>query len=438
LRLALLLKSFIGYFDALGKSSEAVAVYGMSELRERAMRQGLGQSVAETGELREKLLGLLSSDDVADLVNPEILEMLNENDPVLAVRNAQEVYEAIALFGKFTTENQKIFLRPGIFDFKAVAKKLGRIGSFYAGYEPIDRDALRGWLDQCADGDSRESYWDVVAKKSIGSTTCGEEFSRIVLDYREKLLANEAGFPSRINEPVGSVIPMLISTSIIHGSRHVSEIKEQQARYLKNLSAQISPGLANLRFGYWGNSQSVAALDANAPGYGDLRTKKRLNLGTTSWEKILSLSPAEPGLAKIQVINEELASAGGWSDLSPTQVLDMLGCERVIYVTRRGEETPFASGIASLLGVSNEEIRDLYSLDNPESSFSVSLRRASGVWCTDWNRFKDTEFLPMALESYRADFLTADESFSRNVLKPYGGLVQSGEIKGCSDMTAHR
>ena len=432
LRLSLMLKSVIGYFDVNSNSSEAMVVYGMRPLLVRAKALGIVGAIAETGELRDKLIHLLSASDVEEVVNKEIFDTLKVNDPVLAVRNAKEVYSAIADFGQFSTENQTIFMRPGIFDFKAVSRKFGRVGSFYAGYEPVDRAAFAEWLDTCAVAESRGEFWELVTKRKFGDSTCGEEFSRIVVDFRDKLIGHESEFPSRIKEQVGSVIPMLISTSIIYGESNVADVKIQQGNYLVNKPSEIKPGLSGIKFGYWGDARSLAALEANEQGYSDLRTKKRFSLGTATWEQVLSLSPAEPGLARIQIINEELASAGGWSDLSPTTVLKMLGCENTIYVTRRGDETPFADGIAKLLGIRDFEREKLYSLDNPKSSFSESLKNSSGIWCTDWNRFTDMQTAEMARHSYSAPLVTRSEFFTSNVLASYDGIVRETDFRGCS------
>ena len=69
------------------------------------------------------------------------------------------------------------------------------------------------------------------------------------------------------------------------------------------------------------------------------------------------------------------------------QVLKAAGCENVIYVTRRGGESPFAQGVARRLLRSEETLRALYDLDDPLSSMRQALVKADAVLCTDWNRF---------------------------------------------------
>ena len=53
-------------------------------------------------------------------------------------------------------------------------------------------------------------------------------------------------------------------------------------------------------------------------------------------------------------------SAGGWSDLAPTLVLKNMGCERVVYVTREGDESGFATKIAKNLGMDEAAWKALY------------------------------------------------------------------------------
>ncbi len=72
-------------------------------------------------------------------------------------------------------------------------------------------------------------------------------------------------------------------------------------------------------------------------------------------------------------------SAGGWSDLHPTLVLANLGCEKIVYVTRTGDESGFAIGVAKLLGMNAADQDALYNLDE-DSAYSLSLAESSATW----------------------------------------------------------
>ncbi|MBC7371421.1 MAG: hypothetical protein H7326_07650 [Bdellovibrionaceae bacterium] len=93
----------------------------------------------------------------------------------------------------------------------------------------------------------------------------------------------------------------------------------------------------------------------------DAKSQKFLSLGESTWAKVLSLSPAEPGLSSSLAISRTMRSAGGWSDLHPTLVLKAAGCENIIYVARKGDESPFAQ--------------------------NVFRRLTTAMKCTNWNDF---------------------------------------------------
>jgi hypothetical protein len=99
------------------------------------------------------------------------------------------------------------------------------------------------------------------------------------------------------------------------------------------------------------------------------------------------------------------ASAGGWSDLHPSLVLRNMGCDQVIYVTRRGQESGFAQGVAGLLGMTDEQKTALYDL-GADSSCALSIAESSAVWCTDWNRFSGTQLAEIFEDAYNAPLET--------------------------------
>ncbi|NJM10385.1 MAG: hypothetical protein HC883_05910 [Bdellovibrionaceae bacterium] len=161
------------------------------------------------------------------------------------------------------------------------------------------------------------------------------------------------------------------------------------------------------------------------------KSRRFLPLGMASWREVLGLSPAEPGLASMQpfmVGQTEYISAGGWSDLHPIMVLKAAGCKRVVYVTRRGGESPFAQGVARRLlsqrgnqWLASPLLSKLYDLRNPMSSLRQSLNMADAVLCTDWNRFDVKNGLKdLIKDSYRASpyYIRNREAFTGVTLVP--------------------
>ena len=113
------------------------------------------------------------------------------------------------------------------------------------------------------------------------------------------------------------------------------------------------------------------------------------------------------------------------------QALKNIGCAKVVYVTRRGEDSKFARGVAKLLGMPDDADKQLYDLDDPQSSFSRALSAADAVWCTDWDRFKDEEITAMADESYAAVLETKDAYFAQGA-SAYAHRSERTNFRGCS------
>jgi hypothetical protein len=427
-RIALLLKSMQGYAFALGESPEALAVQHLAPLAQRIREAGI-VALLETDifEARDALLVLLESEDLRALINGEILDLLTESaDPTFHI---VDIVNELESFGSFAADDPAILVRPGVLDFEAFAEMIGRIGSFYAGRGPMDEAATQAFFSECA-GPGRGLIWHELAELPATGGTCGEVFHSLVTDWREGWLADGANYPSRIDDPIGESLPALVSTSVLQGDA-VEILEQARADYVAAEPYSLDGiDFADIRFGYWGAAADLERVGSNPRGYDDLKTAKMLALGETTWRTALSLSPAEPGLARALEIDEERVSAGGWSDLHPVLVLKNLGCDEVIYVTRRGSESRFAQGVASLLGMQDADRAQLYDLE-ASSSFVRSLEEADAVYCTDWDNMPALDLVEMyehaynaPLESSRAFFTAGDD--------PYAGVVASTDYPGCT------
>jgi hypothetical protein len=124
-------------------------------------------------------------------------------------------------------------------------------------------------------------------------------------------------------------------------------------------------------------------------------------------------------------------SFGGWSDLAPTLVLENLGCEKVVYVTREGEESNFAVGIAKLLGMDATGETALYDLDNKDSAFSRSLSESNASWCTNWNAQSATDLPGITADSYSAPMESSDKFFTSGDTA-YPRVSSAIHKRGCS------
>lgn len=423
-RLALLLKSFPGYIDALGDSDEALAFGVVSEIAARVQGEGVaGLLDSDPPAGVEALRTLLTSEDLRDLVNPELLELLESSaDPVW---HARDLVQSLAGGLSFSVDDPIVFVRPGVVSFPALADKLGRIGTFYAAWEPVDTAAMRGWLDACAP-DSVGLTWAEARALPMGETTCGAAFVDLVTRFRADWASSE--YPSRVDESVGSHLHALVTTSVLTGNA-VEAFTEARDTYRSGVAPQMPVSFDDVSFGYWGHADDLARLTDNSLGFDDPQTKRRLSLGTTTWRQALSLSPAEPGLSRAVEIDDAHVSAGGWSDLFPVRALQTIGCDEVVYVTRRvPTDDGFAVDVATLLGMDQAERAALYSFDEPASAVNVAVEDAGAVWCTDWDRPELTDVDGIFADGYSAPMEIHTEFFDRD----YENGSERIDIRGCT------
>lgn len=127
-------------------------------------------------------------------------------------------------------------------------------------------------------------------------------------------------------------------------------------------------------------------------------------------------------------------SAGGWPDLQPTLVLKNLGCEQVIYVTRRGDDSALAQQVAGFLGASKKQVGAYFSLDQaagqPMSAALKSTSEADGVWCTNWNAFSTGQVQQVLDDTYAAPFERS--AALKAPLHAYAGSTPKADRRGCT------
>ncbi len=426
-RAALLLKSFPGYLQHLTTTEEAAALGQLAPFIARVQSEGIEALLEEDAEAGvAALLNVLEQDDLQDLINPEVIGLLqNSPNPEM---HAKDILEGIQKLGAFSADTDRIFIRPGILNFQAVADKFGRVADFYSGHGPADMASMEGFMDSCATPGLGKGWFEVAAMPA-GESTCGQVFDSMLGEYRAALAADAGSFRSRIDEPVGGNMRALISTSVLSGQTAES-FKQARADYNQAKPYTFTPTFDEVSFGYWGQSADLDTVARNESGYDDLKTAKFTNLGETTWRTALSYSPAEPGLARGLELPDGRISTGGWSDLHPVLALRNLGCEQVIYVTRTGDESGFATGVAQLLGMSAEESIGLYDLDS-DSAFSLSLYEADATWCTDWNAQSGTDLVGISADGYNAPMESTSEFFTEST-SSYPNLSAATRLRGCT------
>ncbi len=411
-RAALLLKSLQGYVVVLAGTPEAAAIGQLIPVAQQAAAQDIA-ALAETDPQAayDALQELLSSEDIRGLINPELLGLLQSSpNPQYHV---QDVANALSGLASFEATDPRILVRPGLIDFAGLAEKVGRIGSFYAGYGNYDAEGFEAFMQGCATP-GRGMSWAEVAALPVGDSgaTCGDAFGALATAWRDDFLNNEAGYRSRIDDQIGGELPALISTSVITGASVQRWAGARDAYFAAEEEIELNVDFNDVKFGYFGDQDLLDTAARNSAGFDDVKTEKFHAIGPATWRTALSYSPAEPGLARALELEDGTVSAGGWSDLHPTLVLRNMGCDNVVYVTRTDVDLGgFADGVAMLLGMDETTRAKLYDLDE-DSAIAASVAEADAVWCTNWNDIPATDIAAVSDDSYNAVMITEDPSFT--------------------------
>jgi hypothetical protein len=438
-RVALMLKSILGYGEVVATSDEATVVRNAVEFAIRIKAEAEAQgalavvSPSNAVELAGKLKSVLSIPEIRALVNPELLTMLT-NVTNLAF-NVAEVQTAIKTLGAFSVDENRLFFRRGALNWEALATLMGRVGDFYAGYAPARARDLGVWLDECS-AKTAGMGWEEASKVRAATGTCGEAFGKAVVGYRAAARASNAT-PKRLSERVGGTLHALISTSVLEGDAarqfEAAKLEYQAGKYPTGRIASFSPAFEDVKFGYWGQAADLAKLMQNPKAFGDEKTNKRTSLGSeATWAQVLRTSPAEPGLSALVALPDGRISAGGWSDLAPVLALKNIGCTRVVYVQRKGDESIFAAKIAKQLGMGEGAWNKLYNLSDDASGYAQSVKAADAVWCTNWNAFEAKQQYELARDAYGAPFEIRGLSARKPRREYSGATTDSLGVVGCS------
>lgn len=433
LRTSFLLRSIGAYLEMVGTTEEGVAMNGLWELSRSpdpllAIKQALAKST----------LGAVANAKEAE-------RMLQ--DPV----HTEDLVSQIRSFGKWDASTPKIFFQPGMIDFSQLARKIGRVGDLYAGRGSFyDEAGMGNLLRQCSDP-SQGKVWEEAKNIKLvrldgTESQCGAEFLRIAKEYRVKYIALESNLPflSRVDEPIGAHVPVIVSTSVTIDPEFIAGWKKSLENYWANRPLDFKPDFSKIKMGYWGSRDDLAAIAENRQGFSDEKTRRFENLlmgrPGASWHEVLRTSPAEPGLAAAQLITDGALSFGGWSDLQPVLVLRNLGCKEVIFLTHRSTaDSPFSASVATQLGIDPDTKRKLFEYSDADglvSSARLSYQQASGKWCTNWDALPSLPAPPLAKDAYEAP-LVAHSDFFRGYHVPgvplYNKISSSSpELPGCS------
>lgn len=435
LKQALLVKSFQGYLEALSLSQDGkslMALLGQKKEIEELVQKAVQLEdalkdpdfIVRARKVLNEIEALSFSEDFRNLLNPELvryvqgtLSLANSRDQIqqkMVRFRSQQISIAIKKFGSFDALNDEtLFARPGVLDFKALTNEIGKMGDFYANLSTQANSVSRSksqfdqFLISCAPSSLGKTWSQLSSEKPL----CQKMLVGMVLEH----LLQKNYQASRLEEKVGKNISAMISTSVIQGPS-VQAFEDYFKAYHAN-SEETYPGFKvqstdDLRFGYWGPQNTLSqvqdGLMRDRTFQRDQKSQMFVSLGEATWRTVLALSPAEPGLARVTAISRQQLSAGGWSDLHPVPVLKMAGCDDVIYFTRKGGESAFAQAMYKRLADASEaELDALYGQNNTQSSMLLSQSYASEIKCTNWNSFNvKTQLNALVEEAYLAPLIT--------------------------------
>jgi hypothetical protein len=359
---------------------------------------------------------------------------------------------SLAVLGDFNAKDDPALLfRDGLVNFEALGVLFGKMANFYALREskPELIAEFAEHLNRCAPRAVGKS-WRAFSSEE---PECVTAYRNLRKTYAKKFRPKHPRIEDRLGD---GPVPTLNSTAVVSG-KAADQLRSLKRAYLKvpdpNTIETLGIRESDIRFGYWGNSADLRSIqrlfaDENH-AYAQIDKSKRFrSLGNTTWRTALSLSPAEPGLSSFLEMDNGDLSLGGWSDLHPNVVLKASGCEKVIYLTRKGGDTLFGQGVAkrifgfddiswdrldrkdprvqlanrqgNILDVDTNEKRAtlhsrMFNLANPKSSYAYSLTQADVVFCTDWDRFdlinEPRDFNRMIEDGYTAPIYRANSSW---------------------------
>ncbi len=420
-RMSLMLKSFIGLSEA-GLFEDAATI---SALLQGISDQQILERMQGPNPLDgvDALIRLLR--DLGPLINPEVIALLATSpDPVF---HATDIIEGLQQGVQFIVDDPRVFLRTSVLDFNEVADLFGLYGSFYAGYGPINQDLFDRWLRRCARAGLGLTWEEVAELPGPRGRTCGETLVFLFNEYRERV-AQEGG-RSRINDDVGAYLPVFGVTGVITG-RSIGIWQEARNAWLAATPIPFEPDFDDIGVGYWGQARELRVMDRRLRRrFNDLGSMQFVPIGEATWREVLAASPAEPGFSPAIPLPAGVLSVGGWADPLRILPLEALGARRTIAVNRRDGIGGFTADVTRLLNATDAELDALYSTTDPLSTFSISLERATGVWCTDWDGQMGVPNL-LFNDAYNSPLITGDRRF----LRPRFGYQNVGpnfSIDGC-------
>jgi len=390
------------------------------------LQSGEQQAVADFISILESTQG-----NVATLVNRDVIELLlTSPDPLFhaddIIANSQ---------GDFSVSDPLVFVRPYLLDISGAAALLDLVASFYAGFEPLDTERMERLLEDCAKP-SLGVQWNstIMDYPTRSKSTCGNELASLFDDFVESRRGSDS-FPSRLDDDLGGTLRTMITTSVLQGNG--VDIWKQAVDDYENIQFPVRFPIdfdSDVRFGYFGDKRSLRRASKRLQRrFSDAKSSRFISLGPTTWREVMIRSPAEPTLSRGVPIGEDFISLGGWTDPVPSQILDAIGCNRIVLVNRPDGTGTFPVEIATQLGATEEFLQELYQVTASDSSWTTALREADASICSDWDAPAGDDANALSQAGYDAPLLSQNECIVSNteaVNLPIGGCTPLEDVEG--------
>ncbi len=355
-------------------------------------------------QAQQQLAAVSTLEEQAAVVQKSIQGLMA--NPETAVR-LDNLIESLKVFGKFDAQNDPfLFFRTGIIDFRKFSNLLATAMNMY-NHPSLTPECLAdskncsgswskslvGFMQACPNqisGDKRQVWF-------APGTTCSDTFNALVYQYYKQEVPAQINSGVALNKlsqnKVGTALAMVITTSVVlkESGQKAFEYLEayknygKQATNLADITSYSVDHIDHLKYGYWYNQDYTKHFnEEHFNSLGGVKNGLFFNLGNTTWEDVIAVSPAEPGLTSMQPFMAEtsidgkpgtykLASFGGWSNPDASEMLNDLKdkngkniCEETITITREDVESSF--GQAMYMRVSGySKTLMLKSLPSPDS-----------------------------------------------------------------------
>ena len=457
-RIALMLKSLVGFFELNKHRIESTSLYSYSALLQNLEKKGLGDNPqfpipnltsADFQDL-EQLLGVLYNKKFGQLIATSPNRNYHLND-----------YKASLTSGAFKVDSAKAFLRPFPVTFEGVATAVGWIGNFYAARGYTNSTHWNDWFATCQPNALKDKTWGQIAYQNYDpehlnaffadgnertATACLEKFKVLISDY-DAMDKKKIPSQNRVDEPVGKYLKTISATGLIIGDG-VKKIEQAKADYAaaKEVTDLKIDYDQEFRVGYFGPkdlldyaSDKVAA--EKAAGEMDVKTEKFFPIVGKIWRDVLQTSPAEPTISEaIPVEPNKVTSIGGWADPFPPTILKLAGCEHVFFITTERESFNLITGLNNLLGAEHSATGPSFL----QSALSRGIADADAIWCTNWNNYTDYLSIPnvydLSDKTFTTGFYTKQGSGGGASPNFYESLVVPNPETpryGCSPVSPH-